>query len=118
MLDKVICRTSSARKAAIDAGFPSAARTLQRHAKKIRAIPSLVCSTAAATLAAQRAHVASLSRAAKGNADLTSRRIFSIDELDYFARSLKVYADMGWPMDLQALRLMFSYAAKDMNRMD
>ena len=118
MLDKVVCRTSSARKAASDAGFPSAARTLQRHAKKIRAIPSLVCSTAAATLAAQRAHVASLSLAAKGNADLASRRIFSIDDLDYFARSLKVYADMGWPMDLQALRLMFSHAAKDMNRVD
>ena len=115
MLDKVICRTSSARKAASDAGFPSAARTLQRHAKKIRAV---VCSTAAATLAAQRAHVASFSLAAKGNADLASRRIFSIDDLDYFARSLKVYADMGWPMDLQALRLMFSHAAKDMKRVD
>ena len=118
MLDKVVCRTSSAPKAASDAGFPSAARTLQRHAKKIRAIPSLMRSTAAATLAAQRAHVASLSLATKGNVDFTSRRIFSIDELDYFARSLKVYADMGWPMDLQALRLMFSHAAKDMKRVD
>ena len=118
MLDLVIQGCKSARAAAIDAEFPSAERTLQRHAAAIRAMPQLVHSTEAATIAAQRAHVASASLAIKGNPDLVSRRIFTEDELHYFARSLKLYADMGWHMDHQAIQLMFSQSAREKKRVD
>ena len=118
MLDLVVSGARSARAAAIERGFPSAERTLQRHAKAIRAMPSLQRDTPEATLLAQLAHVANASLDIKGNPDLRSRRIFSTDELDYFARALKLYSDMGWPMDIQAIQLMFSQAAKEKGRVD
>ena len=54
----------------------------------------------------------------KGNPDFESRRLFSDDNLLYFARALKIYAEMGWPMDYQAIQLMFSEAARDMKLVD
>lgn len=112
MLTLVVTDVCSARKAAREAEFPNAERTLQRHAARVRADASLQ------TMDARRVHVASLQLAPKGNVDFSSRRLFSEDELDYFARALMLYADMGWPMDQQAVRLMLSNAAKKMGRVD
>mmetsp|Transcript_18859 Transcript_18859/g.47144 ORF Transcript_18859/g.47144 Transcript_18859/m.47144 type:complete len:86 (+) Transcript_18859:850-1107(+) len=41
----------------------------------------------------------------------SSRRLFTNDELDYFKRALKLYSEMGWPLDYQQIRCMFSHAA-------
>ena len=109
---------SSAREAARDAGYVSATRKLQTYLKAVKADATLVREQPADTLAARLAHVAAYGHVEKGNVDLTSRRIFSVDERFYFARALKVYNDMGWPMDYQAVQLMFSQAAKQKKRVD
>jgi hypothetical protein len=62
--------------------------------------------------------VAQLELKVKGNEDLKSRRLFSKDELDYFARALKLYGEMGWPMDYQQIILMFSDAARHAGKID
>jgi hypothetical protein len=109
---------SSARQAALDAGYPSATRKLQDYIKTVKADATLMRATPADTLTARLAYVAAYEHVQKGNADLMSRRIFSGDECLYFARALKVYNDMGWPMDYQAIQLMFSQAAQKMKRVD
>jgi hypothetical protein len=116
MLDLVIRKEKSARKAAFEAGFPSATRSLQRFARGIRL--KIKEASPEATVAAQRAHVAQLTLETKGNVDLVSRTLFSGDELQYFARALKLYADLGWPMDYDAIRQMFSEAAAESGRVD
>ena len=55
MLDQVVSRQKSARKAADEAGFPSAKRSLQRHARAVLLNPALQRSSPTAQLAAQRA---------------------------------------------------------------
>ena len=106
----------SARAACINC--PSAIRSVQRHLQEIRKNESLQREHPEATLAAQLEYLEKLERPNKGNADFAARRLFSEDELEYFARALKLYAEMGWPMDYQQIRLMFSEAAARMNRVD
>ena len=112
MLTCVLRGDASARRVAADAQYPSAKRSLQRYVKDIRGNVQLP------TIAAQLAHVTTLQLKEKGNPDLVSRRLFTEDELEYFARSLKNYADLGWPMDTHAIRAMFSTAARDMKIVD
>ena len=109
---------ASAREAARAAGYLSATRKLQDYIKAVKADTTLVREQPAETLAARLAHVAAYEHVGKGNTDLTSRRIFSDDERFYFARALKVYNDMGWPMDYAAIQLMFSQAARKKKRVD
>ena len=110
-------KSGGARKIAAADGFPKAARSIERYRDQVvAAVPP--SDSAAATLAARVAHAQRMEFKVKGNVDLTSRRLFSDDELDYFARTLKLYSDMGWPMDYQAIRLMFSQAAAEMQRVD
>ena len=118
MLTRVVNGHASSAVAARDAGFPSAERSLRRYAREIKESRELQRNSPAATLEAQLAYVSSMELKHKGNVDLTSRRIFSDDDLDYFARALKVYAELGWPMDYQAIQLMFSQAAREMELVD
>ena len=97
---------SSARSAALDAGQPKAERTLNRYLKGIRDNKSLRRTTPQETLAAQLEFLNGLELKQKGNADITSRRLFTEDELDVFASSLKLYCDMGFPMDYQHGQMM------------
>ena len=71
-----------------------------------------------ATLELQLDHVAQLDFLEKGNEDMQARRIFSDDELEYFARALVLYGDMGWPMDYAAIGDMMCEAAKEAGRID
>ena len=98
--------------------FPSAERSVQRCVLKIRKDESLRREDAEGTLAAQLDYLEGLERSEKGNRDFTARRLFTEAELLYFARALKLYAEMGWPMDYQQIRLMFSEAAAKMQRVD
>ncbi|KAL1515032.1 hypothetical protein AB1Y20_004098 [Prymnesium parvum] len=103
----------SARAAALAAGLPHANRSLDRYLRRVRENASLQCELPAHTTAARLQHVSRLEFKEKGNPGFYDRRLFSDDELDTFARALKLYADMGWPMDLQQIRHMFSQAAQD-----
>jgi hypothetical protein len=99
--------------------FPSAERSLQRYVADLKAMESLRRPTEAESRAAQIAYASeTLELKQKGNVDLMSRRLFSEDELDYFARALKLYGEMGWPMDYQDIRHMMSQAAADAKRVD
>ena len=98
--------------------FPSAERSVQRCVLKIRKDESLRRQDAEGTLAAQLDYLEGLERSEKGNIDFKVRRLFTEDELLFFARALKLYSDMGWPMDYQQIRLMFSEAAAKMQRVD
>ena len=106
----------SARAACIDC--PSATRSVQRYLQKILANESLRREDPGATLAAQLKFLEKSERPSKGNIDFNIRRLFNKDELEFFARGLKLYAEMGWPMDYQQIRLMFSEAAAKMHRVD
>ena len=97
---------------------PTAVRSVQRYLKVIRSDPALQREDQEANLAAQLDHVEEMDLAPKGNPDFNLRRLFSEDELLFFARSLKIFADMGWPLDYQQIRLMFSEAAAKMKRVD
>ncbi|KAL1519312.1 hypothetical protein AB1Y20_022839 [Prymnesium parvum] len=101
----------SARAAALAAGLPHANRSLDRYLRRVCENASLQCELPANTTAARLQHVSRLEFEDKGNPDFYDRRLFSDDELDTFARALKLYADMGWPMDMQQIRHMFSQAA-------
>jgi hypothetical protein len=111
-------RNGGPMKVAEAAGFKKAARSVARYRDEIVNDQTLLRDTAEATLASRIAFVEAMDFKIKGNVDLTSRRIFSADTLDYFARALKRYSDMGWPMDYQAIRLMFSQAAAEMKLVD
>lgn len=117
MLDRVI-QGEAACKVAADAGYPSAQRTLYRLAKNIRQNLSLRRDTTEETVAAQRAHVAELKLVDKGHVDLVSCTLFSEDELEYEARALKLYAELGWPMDYAAVQYMLSQAARGKGAMN
>lgn len=106
----------SARAAALAAGLPHAERSLNRYLKRVRENTSLQCVSHTDTKVAQLQHASELEFAEKGNPDICGRRLFSEDELEYFARALKLYADMGWPLDYQQIRHMFSHAAARMKR--
>ena len=54
----------------------------------------------------------------KGSDYVCCRRVFTQDDSDYFARALKLYADMGWPMNEKNLSAMFADVAAKMNRLD
>ena len=108
----------SARKAANDEHCPKAQRNLERWVKAIRADVTLQRSSQQDTLAAQLEHVLTWEQPQKGNAQVRDRRIFSEDELDYFARVLKVYGDMGWPMDREQIRDWFAETAKEKGVID
>lgn len=109
---------SGAEAVAAAAGFPSARSSLKRYAKDIRNNPSLQDSSAPSTLLLQLAHVSQLQFYEKGNEDMKARRIFSDDELEFFARALKLYGDMGWPMDYTAIGDMMAEAAKKAGKID
>jgi hypothetical protein len=113
-----VLQGTGAKRAAEDAGHPSAARTLKRYASAIRQAPELQCSSAAATLEAQLAHANALTLKQKGNLDLMARKIFSEGELEYFSSALHLYGDMGWPMDYQQIRGLMADSAKEKGLID
>lgn len=115
MLGEVL-RGASAMKAS--ALWPTAESSLKRYARQIRADQTLQRGSPEATLEAQLQYAAGLTLKQKGNKEITSRRIFDEAELDYFASSLKLFADMGWPMDYQQVQHMFLQAATDMGFVD
>ncbi|KAL1525482.1 hypothetical protein AB1Y20_020338 [Prymnesium parvum] len=104
----------SARVAAISAGLPSAERSLNRYLKGLREKCGADTTT---SVAEQLELVEAMEFKDKGNVDLCVRRLFTEDELDYFARAIKLYSEMGWPLDYQQIRCMFSHAAANMNKM-
>ena len=108
----------SADRVCEDAGFPSARSSLYAYVKEIRADLTLRRDTPELTLAAQLAHTSVMQLKVKGNADFLLRRIFSADELEFFARSLKLYGDMGWPMDTKQIQIMMSQAASKKGMVD
>ena len=59
----------------------------------------LLRNTAAHTRAARLAHIDELLFKEKGNPEWNARTMFSKDALDFFARVVKLYASLGWPMD-------------------
>lgn len=105
----------SARVAAISAGLPSAERSLNRYLKALR--EKSAAGATPRTVAQQLELVEDMEFKEKGNVDLCVRRLFTEDELDYFARAIKLYSEMGWPLDYQQIRCMFSHAAANMNKM-
>ena len=113
-----VLRGTGAKRAAEDAGHPSAARSLKRYASAIRQAPALQCSSAAATLQAQLAHANALTLKQKGNLDLMARKIFSEGELEYLASALRLYGDMGWPMDYQQIRGLMRDIAEEKGIID
>ena len=113
-----VLRGTGAQRAAEDAGHPSAARSLKRYASAIRQAPALQCSSAAATLQAQLAHANALTLKQKGNLDLMARKIFSEGELEYLASALRLYGDMGWPMDYQHIRGLMRDIAEEKGIID
>lgn len=44
--------------------------------------------------------------------------MFSIDDLDYYAAALKLYGDLGWPMEFARIRDMFADAVRRDQRID
>ena len=108
----------SARQAALLAGFPRAERSLNRYVKSIRKNASLQRTTREETLSAQLEFVDGLLFAQKGNTDLLLRRIFSKDEEDVLASTLKSYSQLGWPLDYQQVRMLFADAARRKGRID
>ena len=119
MLREVITGAASSVKAAASiAGFPHAYRTLARYTRAIRTNPKLQRDTDEDTLRARLDFVDQLEFKQKGNEDLVSRRLFSDDELDAFARQLKAYGDMGWALDYQLIRTQFSEAAATKGAID
>ena len=108
----------SAALVAADAGFLSAKSCLHDYVREIKDNTRLRGATPQLTLAAQVAHASTLTLKTKGNEGLLLRRIFSKDERDFFARSLKRYGDLGWPMDTALIQEMMSTAAKKMGLVD
>ena len=110
----------SARQAALLAGFPRAERSLKLYVKSIRKNASLQRTTREETLSAQLEFVDGLLFAQKGNTDLDLllRRIFSKDEEDVLASTLKSYSQLGWPLDYQQVRMLFADAARRKGRID
>jgi len=86
-------------KAALRVGQPTLRRTVQRYARTIRQNVDLLRNSAAHTRAARLAHIDELLFGEKGNPEWNERRMFSKDALDFFARVVKLYATLGWPMD-------------------
>jgi hypothetical protein len=111
-----VLRGRSARRVADDANFPGARCTLQRYARDIRNNPSLERWDEAETLEAQLQFAATVTLKQKGNFELTARRIFSEDELDFFAAQLKMYAEMGWPYRRAACECRSSGASSRASR--
>ena len=113
-----VLRGTGAKRAAEDAGHPSAERSLKRYASAIRQAPALQCSSAAATLEAQLSHANALTLKRKGNLDLMARKIFTEGELEYLASALRLYGDMGWPMDYQQIRGLMRDIAEEKGLVD
>ena len=86
-------------KAALRVGQPTLRRTVQRYARTIRQNVDLLRNSAAHTRAARLAHIDELLFGEKGNPEWNERRMFSKDTLDFFARVVKLYTTLGWPMD-------------------
>lgn len=98
--------------------FPKARSSLERYVSDIRKDPSLQRATPAETLEARVTYALHMEYKTKGNDEIMFKRLFSDDNLAYFARSLKIYADLGWPMDVRAAQRMMSRAAKAMGVTD
>ncbi|KAL1522343.1 hypothetical protein AB1Y20_017335 [Prymnesium parvum] len=112
-------KATSARAAALSAGLPRAERTLNRYLKDLRnKSGEEQLSQTSEKVELELQLVDELSFKACGNKELCARRLFTEDELDYFARALKLYSEMGWPMDYQQIRCMFSRAASAMGRQE
>lgn len=113
---RIVCavlRGVSVRKACEDAGYPSARSVVTRQVAEIRAKESLQHLSPEVTLECQLAYAAELSFKLKGNLDFTSRRIFGADDLEYFARAIKIYGDLGWPMDYYGIQSMMAAVVKE-----
>ena len=98
-----------------DAGFPGARDTLRRYRDEINGMAELLRPTPDETLAARLAYVAGKVEVLKekGSDAAAARKIFSVHERAFFARALKLYAELGWPMHVKQIARMFTSAAKE-----
>ena len=91
--------------AAREAGFPHKATQVKRRLKTIRLI---LRETDEATLEARLEAVWSLQPAQIGNPDFLSRNLFDKDTLNAFTRNLNLFADLGFPHDIEACQDMMT----------
>ena len=107
-----VLRTGKLREACRKGGFESARSVLSLYSIKIKADAHLLRISAADTLQAQCEYVDMLELDAKGKPEFMARQIFSEDEKLYFARGLKLYGDMGWPMSVKQIAALMQDAAQ------
>ena len=85
--------------AAARVGAPSAARTLRRYAAEIIKNTDLLCNDIAETRATRLAFVDSMLVKNMGSPSFADCILFSKDNLEFFARVVKLYASLGFPLD-------------------
>lgn len=102
--------TVSVREAARMFNIPTARRTLSDYIKEIK--KNINLETTEETTAARLAAAASLQFKIKGNLDIKAHELFTQDERDYFAASLQIWGEMGWPMDYDAIKTMMQKALR------
>ena len=86
--------------------------------REIRAKQSLQHPSAETTLESQLAFAAEISFKRKGQQDLLLRRIFGCDDLDYFASAIKMYGDLGFPMEYWQIQAMMYKTVKKRGLVD
>ena len=89
--------------AAREAGFPHKSHHVKKQLTQLRLIQ---CNTEQATLEAQLQAVEALQPGQMGNPDFSSRALFDGTTLKTFEATLKLYADLGWPLDIEACQEM------------
>ena len=80
--------------------------------------PELQRATEEETLEAILEHISQLELKQQGSPDSAARKMFSSDDLDYYAASLKLYGDLGWGMEYALIREMFLVAIEKDQRID
>ena len=109
MLVRVVSGEAGAERAAREAGIPSATSSLKTYAKEIRENPALKRDSEAETRKAWVQAAAQVVLKEQGSLNFRARKVFSKSERDYWARGIKLYADMGsWPIDVDALSALFA----------
>ena len=107
-----VLRTGKVRESARVGGFEGARSVLSLYARKVRDDTLLWRASPEDTLQAQCEFVGKLELDEKGKPELMARQIFNDDEKLYFARGLKLYADMGWPMSVKQIAALMQDAAQ------
>lgn len=101
-------------KAAARIGFPSAASTLGRYAAEARKIPLVLAACEAngddGDDGVLRAHVATITFKERGSPEFNERSMFSTDARGFFVAAIKLFSQLGFPMDAERIRGMMADA--------